>query len=110
MDLLYVLQERGAGNYKIGHGNPAARKAACQTGNSGDLEIALVSLGGEPLESFLHKVFKDRHIRGEWFHFESFELMRSEVTKWSHVFQDIQRANPGLKPSFLATLALRKAA
>lgn len=46
------------------------RVADMQTGNAHQIEILLTLPGNKSFETFLHKLLKEHHFRGEWFHFK----------------------------------------
>lgn len=67
---VYFLQD-DLGRVKIGVTKDiAARKAAVQTGSGSDLHlIRFIAGAGPKVEKWLHRRFKDLHIRGEWYAF-----------------------------------------
>ena len=66
----YAIREVGSERVKIGHSeNPMARLRSLRTGSALPLELIWMAEGGAALEAFLHRCFRDRHMRGEWFDF-----------------------------------------
>jgi T5orf172 domain len=65
---VYFIQEENRGYIKIGSAeNVEKRLKGLQVGNPDKLKILHKTSGGQNLELFLHKKFKEYHIRGEWF-------------------------------------------
>jgi hypothetical protein len=68
---VYIIQEGISNKYKIGRtaNSSQERKIALQTANSSELRVVKIFKCDDSvyLEKTLHKYFKDKHIRGEWF-------------------------------------------
>ena len=81
--MVYFIREEGTSNVKIGKADcPKSRLSSLGSGNHRKLSLELVLEGGFELENNLHKIFKDRKIRNEWFLFEEIvtsELIDSEI-------------------------------
>lgn len=108
---MYLLQDGSSVFYKIGHGYIPARKSALQTGNPEELDLVLAIPGGEPLEKFLHRVFSNRRVRGEWFEFPDRVTAASVIFRASEDYRFFKVRYPDLKASMLAELtALAKTA
>lgn len=68
--LMGALESNGFTRIKIGIAdNPATRADQLQTGHDGRLMLAgsYLMRDAESMEKFLHYVFKDKRIHGEWF-------------------------------------------
>lgn len=112
----YLLRSGDTDRYKIGHAeNVHARKGGLQTGNPDPLTEILALRGGQPLEDFLHVVFKNRKVNpdmpdDEWFYFPEGELAAMNlVCSWSAEYRKIMKEDPDLKPGVLAEIAIRRA-
>lgn len=71
MGYIYLINELGTNNYKIGvtKGNIEKRKKPLQTGNSDELFLTRKFQTENPykLEKFLHRYYHKEHKNGEWF-------------------------------------------
>lgn len=72
MKSIYIINETGTNNYKIGrtlHGAPEDRLDSLRTGNSNKLElIGYIELENPKVwEKELHFTFRSKRKRGEWF-------------------------------------------
>lgn len=72
MGLIYLINEIGTNNYKIGitrSKTERKRKKNLQTGNSIELETIYTYKTEYPfkIESMLHFYYVNKHIKGEWF-------------------------------------------
>ena len=74
---VYIIQAGISGPVKIGlAADVEMRLAALQTANYEELRVIKVFQGGgEDLEFYLHRKFKNLRIRGEWFSFSE-EMMK----------------------------------
>ena len=71
----YFIQRGHVGSIKIGKADdPSERLCSLQTGHDEELKLLLAVRGGEPLETYLHKLFDSDRVRGEWFR-PSFALL-----------------------------------
>lgn len=65
---VYFLQGGEGGDIKIGvSGNPAHRMADLQIGHGKPLQLLVVCTGSYPLETRLHRWFREHRRIGEWF-------------------------------------------
>lgn len=68
--MIYFAQAGVGGPVKIGFSEaPNTRRSGIQTGSATDVEFIRQIPGGRTVEAWLHRKFKDQHIRGEWFEF-----------------------------------------
>jgi hypothetical protein len=78
MGTIYLINEQGSDNYKIGmtKSNEAKRKKSLQTGNSSILETIYTFKTEYPfrIETMLHNALANKRGNGEWF-----ELTEEEV-------------------------------
>jgi hypothetical protein len=103
----YLIQSGDTDLYKIGDSNDTSiRKPQLQTGNPEELREVMTLPGGRPLQDFLHEVFKDRHIRGEWFTFPDRLTAMHLMCTWSEVYWKLKAGNPELRADMLADLAV----
>lgn len=68
--MLYVIGESKRGPVKLGYGdNPEKRARELQIGNPRALYLFHTVVCSEAcdIEAWLHRKFRDRHIRGEWY-------------------------------------------
>ena len=70
-DMIYFIKEKriaGVSNVKIGFSNePYVRLSQLQTSHPCELLLIAIMKGNKRKERELHKLFKEFHIRGEWF-------------------------------------------
>ena len=92
--MVYFIREEGTSNVKIGKADcPKSRLSSLGSGNPRKLNIELLLDGSYELESELHKIFKHRRNRNEWFYIEekvTQELIDSE-TRCSMVLSEISK-------------------
>lgn len=73
--LVYLIENLFDGNYKIGYteGNVEERRKQLLTGSSQELSVIFVFPTNYPqkLEKYLHRVFRHKHHRGEWFNLDA---------------------------------------
>ncbi len=87
---LYLIHCVGFPYYKTGvtTGNPHARIQALQTGLPFDLELEYAVQVPDIYqeEALLHEVYKDNHVRGEWFSLNQTELeyLKGELVTIRH--------------------------
>lgn len=69
--VVYLIGEANSSLGKIGTttGNLATRLKGIQTGSPRRLSVLCTHPGGRDLEEFLHEVFRDQRLEGEWFDF-----------------------------------------
>lgn len=64
----YFIRVGNAGPIKIGKADDLSRRvASLQTAHANELTVFSATLGGRPLERFLHQAFATDCIRGEWY-------------------------------------------
>lgn len=83
MDLGKVYIARCEGLYKIGHTtqDPQSRIANLQTGNPFAVELVGSIPGSRALERHLHRTYKNRKVKGEWFLLTPDEV--KEILGWA---------------------------
>ena len=68
---VYIIKNLDTGNIKVGVGtNPVKRLEQLQTGSDSELSLVYTSFlcsNAFSIEKEVHKRFKDKHVRGEWF-------------------------------------------
>ena len=77
--MLYVIKAGESGPYKIGYTNQElkTRIATIQTSHHQEIDVvASVYSAGRLLEQSIHSRYRDRRIRGEWFHLSSSDVVR----------------------------------
>jgi ferredoxin len=77
MEAIYIINENGTSNYKIGKsGNLISRISNIQTSNSSKIILvkSFLCKNSKLLEELLHKLFSSDRIQGEWFHFDNEQL------------------------------------
>lgn len=82
MTFVYLINEVGTCNYKIGKSkNVNSRLDTLQTGNSSALSLvkSFESLNYSLLEKTLHGIFKEKQISREWFKFDKSELLNTII-------------------------------
>lgn len=91
---IYFIQEVPDGAVKIGYtgGDPYARLASLQTGNSKPLRVLAFAPGGPKEERDLHERFADLRLQGEWFHPGPKLLGFIDGVRWS--FPEEQKRKP----------------
>ncbi|MBW1603574.1 GIY-YIG nuclease family protein [Streptomyces sp. JJ66] len=71
---VYAIQQTLSGRVKIGHSqDPARRLKVLSTSSPEPLRLVWQTEGGVALEEYLHTVFADRRLNGEWFDFTGLE-------------------------------------
>lgn len=69
--MIYAFTSDDAPDYPIKIGvtknNPLHRLKACQTGNHNRLKVLYLFNGSRETELFLHRIFSEERIGGEWF-------------------------------------------
>lgn len=94
---VYFLREDGPdGRVKIGTttGNPYARMATLQTGNSRELRLLVSIPGGADEESSLHERFAALRERGEWFRPDPTLLSFIDGLAWAYREQQPEPTPP----------------
>lgn len=77
--MYFAIQSTGR-KMKIGHSqNVKRRLSSLQCGSAAHLKILGYIEGDESTEKALHEMFKHRHDRGEWFHYDKY--IKEEVMK-----------------------------
>lgn len=66
---VYIVRALGTDFYKIGYtaSSPKVRMQALQTGCPYELKLVAWFAGDESDEAYLHRLFGDHRVRGEWF-------------------------------------------
>lgn len=68
IELVYFIGQSGGGAIKIGRSkSPGRRLADLSVASPVALELLATTPGGQEVERELHKLFRDHHLRGEWF-------------------------------------------
>lgn len=85
---VYIIKNLDTGNIKVGVGvNPIKRLEQLQTGSDSELSLVYTSFlcsNAFSIEKEVHKHFKDKHVRGEWFKISEKEVIRYlEQSKYS---------------------------
>lgn len=79
-DLVYLIGSSDSGILKIGHSNnPHKRLGGIQGGNPNKLEIFGLWYGGREFEQHLHRCFRVRRVRLEWFEFPDWQAAHLEI-------------------------------
>jgi hypothetical protein len=68
---VYIIKQGRANLFKIGFSQTSvqARLKTLQTGNPKELTIVAMFHGAQPEEQELHRIYKERRQKGEWFAF-----------------------------------------
>lgn len=76
MNYVYIVGCGNSETVKVGYTNrPGERLKQLQAGNPEPLHYVLLLEGiGPELEAYLHRRFKDKHYRGEWFNLTDAEI------------------------------------
>lgn len=86
---LYVIESSGL--YKIGiTKQPMGKRLKdLQTGNPTSLNLILVKHCSNyvKIEKYFHRLFKHKHIRGEWFKLSSYDLSLIITSKLYSIFK-----------------------
>ena len=72
---LYIIKIRNKNIYKIGiSNNPYNRLLSLQTSNPYELQLLFIIKKGSFFEGFLHSLFEEKRMNGEWFRLDDNDL------------------------------------
>jgi hypothetical protein len=83
---VYLINEVDTNNYKIGISKKPAsngRIKNLQTGNHNELKVLfeIKSKCYTTLEKTLHRIYSNKHLRGEWFNLTNPDIIIKEIIK-----------------------------
>ena len=77
IDNIYLIRRGTSNSYKIGYScNVISRLSEIQTSNDQLVTLVACCPGSRDLEKKLHVKYYDKHIRGEWFKFNSLQILK----------------------------------
>lgn len=81
----YAIRNADTGLIKLGMSkDPKRRLRQLATASASRLELLWSHEGGSSLETFLHRRFAARHVRGEWFDFTDVDAMNLLTVAATH--------------------------